>query len=107
MIELLATLLLLSGMFTWVLCKLLDVLRTTSGRISERERKDYLDLVSQLLEKRETPPQAQYDMAIVHAQERAHKTQTDAHVEKAQTAGSQPTPKPASFNIDRDDVVHQ
>lgn len=61
----------------------------------ERERRDYIQMIERLLEKRETPDRQQLDLAQGHRSERMHRTQIDAQTEvkTAETNAKQAKPK--------------
>lgn len=82
------------------------------SRSRERERRDFLQMIERLMEKRETPDVKQLDLAHIHRAERMQKNaldaQTDAEALKtaAQKAIARP-PKATAPQPPQDEIARQ
>lgn len=78
----------------WKVSSCLKSILDSTNRSVERERRDYLQLVEKLLEKRDVLPQNIPDLAALHAQERVQRVGADAQTDMA----SVPRPSPSQNN---------
>lgn len=78
----------------WKISSCLKSILDSTNRSVERERRDYLQLVEKLLEKRDVLPQQIPDLATLHAQERMQRVGADAQTDIVST----PKPLPSQNN---------
>lgn len=70
------------GIILWRMISTVQGVTDHSFRRKEYERRDYLNLVERLIEKRDSEGDAKVDIAQLHAQERNNKNTLDTEVEK-------------------------
>lgn len=88
----------------WKVSSCLRSILDSTNRSVERERRDYLQLLEKLLEKRDVLPQNIPDLAALHAQERVQRVGADAQTDVA----SIPKHPPSRNNTPREqtDIVN-
>lgn len=74
----------------WKISSCLKSILDSTNRSVERERRDYLQLVEKLLEKRDVLPQQIPDLATLHAQERMQRVGEDARTDVASLPKNSP-----------------
>ncbi len=89
---------------TWKTCSCLARILDSTNRSVERERRDYIQLLEKLLEKRDVLPQHIPDLAALHAQERIGRVAEDARTDVASIPKA-PTPKNNSLQ-GKPDIVN-
>lgn len=75
----------------WKVSSCLKTILDSTNRSVERERRDYVQFIERLIEKRDIPADRVAELAALHIQERASRVQMDSQTEiKTNTKSSAP-----------------